>query len=118
MNDFAISSETPADFEANDFKRNIQIKNLIVNTRPQEIPNIKKQQNHQIINENKVYNIFEERIPQASNFIVKSFKLIKKLAPKYYGPYEVINKTQRLLFLKEIVQRNNDQLPTLALVLK
>jgi hypothetical protein len=78
MNEFAISSETPADYEANDFKRNIQIINLIVNTCPQAITNIKKQQNHQIINQNKVNNIVEESVPPSSNVIVKSFKLIKK----------------------------------------
>jgi hypothetical protein len=42
MNEFAISSQTPADYEAKVLKRNIQIKNLIENTRPQALTNIQK----------------------------------------------------------------------------
>jgi hypothetical protein len=64
MNEFAISSQTPADYEAKVLKRNIQIKNLIENTRPQALTNIQKQQKLQIIGQNKAHNVDEESIPQ------------------------------------------------------
>ena len=63
MNEFAISSQTPADYEAQVLKSNIQIKNLIENTRPQALTNIQKQQKLQIIGQNKAHNVDEESIP-------------------------------------------------------
>ena len=48
MKEFAISSQTPADYEAQVLKRNMQIKDLIENTRPLAITNIQKLQKHQL----------------------------------------------------------------------
>jgi hypothetical protein len=110
MNEFAISSQTPADYEAQVLKRNMQIKDLIENTRPLAITNIQKQQKHQLSTQNKAHNIVEESIAPDTNVMVKSLKLVqKKLAPKYYGPYEVISKTPKgNYFLRD---RTKKQLP-------
>jgi hypothetical protein len=47
-------------YEAQVLKRNLQIKDLIENTRPKAITNIQKQQFHQFNTQEKAHNIEEE----------------------------------------------------------
>ena len=110
MNEFAISSLTPADYEAQVLKRNFQIKDLIENTRPQAVSNIQKHQIQQKISQDKAHNIEESSIPPNTNEMVSTLKLVqKKLAPKYYGPYQVVSQTQREIIFYETEQKNNYQ---------
>ena len=109
MNEFAISSLTPADYEAQVLKRNFQIKDLIENTRPQAVSNIQKHQIQQKISQDKAHNIEENSIPPNTNVMVKTLKLVqKKLAPKYYGPYQVVSQTPKGNYF---LDRTKKQLP-------
>jgi hypothetical protein len=78
MNEFTITTKTPVDFEAQVLKLNIQIKDLIENTRTKAIINIQKQQFHQKNTQDKSHTIVEETIPPETNVMVKSLKLVHK----------------------------------------
>ncbi|CAF1107425.1 unnamed protein product [Brachionus calyciflorus] len=91
-----------ADWTSNDVdetnaivKRSEEIKNLIEVTRESAISNIKKNQNKQVINQNRASNVTTEIIPIGSTVFIKSEGLLTKLEPRFKGPYKIVGFTKR-----------------------
>ena len=95
MNQFENWTSSNEDEVSAILNRTQEIKEMFENTHSSALANIKKNQEKQIIIQNKAHNTESEKIPIGTTVYLKCEGLLSKLEPRFKGPYKITGHTSR-----------------------